>query len=455
MMKNFKKNRTMLFAVCVLSLFLLGTTIFAEDTTNITTLKVERSLPVQTLPAQTIPTAPVNIYKGSPQDDKPHLTQEQLEAIAIQPAKSRTVIPALLPLFKEESITYNDGTKYNGKTLKYRLHTPKNFEADKKYPLILWLHGVGETGDDNKMQLIHLHHIITYLTGKKERDFFLLVPQAPHNHAIWENYTYTLTLDEESSKRIAEYTPKEKDKYLETMKSNTFGGSAGVQASFIETDGKISGIKIGESFADVPFGYVFAMLDQVLRDYPVDRDCVTVSGLSSGGDGTWRALEARPDLFAAAVPLVSWSALNDDAIAAHPVLKKIPIWAIYSSDDNNVDSARADFERVANAGCNVKKSEFGVCGHNAWTPAMLQADIFSWLLSRGKKNGEYVAVTNTNVDPDDLRGIVEVATRNTTRPTLAPTPPQTVQPKIFTTQSPSVVIPSIEPHTVQTLPQTV
>jgi hypothetical protein len=125
-------------------------------------------------------------------------------------------------------------------------------------------------------------------------------------------------------------------------------------------------------------------------------------------------------MFAAAVPLVSWNAMTSNAIEKSPILKKIPVWAIYSSDDRSIDFAREEFERVEKAGCNVKKSEFGICGHNAWTPAMLQADIFAWMLSRSKKDGEYVAVYDPGVNPDALKGIIDVASRDTSKPVLAP-----------------------------------
>ncbi|MDR1290085.1 MAG: hypothetical protein LBK06_02670, partial [Planctomycetaceae bacterium] len=309
----------------------------------------------------------------------PALTQEQLEAISIQPAvifkeTGSRVVPAMLPLFKEESITYNVKDEYPRKNsvLKYRLHVPENMEKGKKYPLILWLHGAGEVGDDNKLQLVHLHHIITYLTGEKKRDFFLLVPQAPRNHASWDAGSYSQVLPKELTDTLSQ------NEIIEQYKSASEPRST---ISLTKMDDETV-LTISRPVDDSPLGYSFAMLDQVMKNYPVDKDRITVSGLSTGGDGTWRALERRPELFAAAVPLVSWDALTDGALSQSPVLKKIPIWAIYSSDDNGIDQARTDFERVEKAGCNVKKSEFGICGHNAWTPAMLQADIFSWLLSR-------------------------------------------------------------------------
>ncbi|MDR2171408.1 MAG: hypothetical protein LBP59_14795 [Planctomycetaceae bacterium] len=381
------------------------------------------------------PAAKPSTKSESSTESKQELTQEQIEAIAIQPNKSRKATAALFQYFKEESITYDLGTKYKGKTLKYRLHTPSKIEPGKKYPLILWLHGAGETGNDNKSSLAHLHHIITYLTGEKERDFFLLVPQAPKDHSNWNNNgSIVIHFSTEEGKRLANLSKEEKELALKSYtKSIIPQQNDATYYNFIEDDGVIIGIAFGELFEDSPLGYSLAMLDKAIQDYPVDVDRITVSGLSTGGDGTWRALERRPDLFAAAVPLVSWHALLDEEIKKSPILKQIPIWAIYSSDDNSIDFARSEFERIEKAGCNVKKSEFGVCGHNAWTPAMLQADIFTWLLSRGKKDGKYVAVMDVKVNPDDFQGIVEVATKDTRKPTLAPTPPPTVQ-KIATTQ---------------------
>ncbi|MDR1493665.1 MAG: prolyl oligopeptidase family serine peptidase [Planctomycetaceae bacterium] len=464
------------------------------------------------------------------------ITQDQLEAIAIQPASAfkatKNIPPAMLSLFKEETLNYTGKKKYRDTPLKYRLYVPENFEPNTKYPLILWLHGAGENGDDNELQLVHLHHNITYFTGKKKRDFFLLVPQAPKPNGwylsdysgtqtisktgfgsygsrttvrnnsllgqianaltkkkqsekkLWQNgnswldetnelhvsrtvrleqngttitktveiekIPYTIEVLSNNSRRIntnrndpnkvkeepviTEYENADWDKTLLEVQKEELITNMKRSYSFLGEDTEIGitvtydektenfTVKIStDSFIeDSPFGYSFAMVDEVVKKYPVDTNRITVSGLSSGGDGTWRALEMRPDLFAAAVPLVSWRALQPEEIEKSPVLKKIPIWAIYSSDDSGIDHARESFEQAESLGCNVKKSEFGVCGHNAWTPAMLQGDIFSWLLSRAKKDGEYVQVLDVNVNPDDMKGIVEAATRDNRQPTLAP-----------------------------------
>ncbi|MDR2704692.1 MAG: hypothetical protein LBC02_02830, partial [Planctomycetaceae bacterium] len=228
------------------------------------------------------------------------LTQEQLEAIAIQPATinketGSRVVPAMLPLFEEKSITYTGKEKYKDTVLKYRLHVPENIEQGKKYPLILWLHGAGEIGDDNKLQLVHLHHVITYLTGEKKRDFFLLVPQAPKQHAGWEAYSYNTHLAESLAKQLK--NPEMREKILKQYETS-FGSETKTSVSITEIDGETV-LTVSEPFEDSPIGFSFAMLDQVIQNYPVDTDRITVSGLSTGGDGTWRALERRPELFAA------------------------------------------------------------------------------------------------------------------------------------------------------------
>ena len=380
------------------------------------------------------------------------LSQEQLEAIAIQPANhwrdTQRVAPEMLPLFKEESITIGDNT------VKYRLHVPENMEPDKKYPLLLWLHGIGEVGTDNTLQLVHLHHIITYLTGENKRDFFLLVPQ----HVSGEHWARA----DQSTQTTFAHVPahiKDDEEALKTYKTNLIeqikasapdnaevtveerrhtttiqrrqGGVFGIGASVVSEEREelllFITIKTGDVDYNHPLERAYAMIDQISENYPVDRNRITVSGLSSGGDGTWRALERRPDLFAAAVPLVSWTALTDEAMEKSPILKKIPIWAIYSSDDRSIDYARAQFERAEKSGANVKKTEFGICGHNAWTPAMLQADIFAWLLSRAKDGDRFYAVYDPGVDPDALSGIIDVATRDTSpAPALAPAAGQEV-----------------------------
>ena len=52
--------------------------------------------------------------------------------------------------FESRTFTSPDGAK-----LPYRLLTPQHYEGGKKYPLVLFLHGAGERGQDNQAQIKH------------------------------------------------------------------------------------------------------------------------------------------------------------------------------------------------------------------------------------------------------------------------------------------------------------
>ena len=45
--------------------------------------------------------------------------------------------------------------KINNDSLPYRILLPKDFDPNKEYPLLVFLHGAGERGNDNENQLYH------------------------------------------------------------------------------------------------------------------------------------------------------------------------------------------------------------------------------------------------------------------------------------------------------------
>ena len=327
-----------------------------------------------------------------PRTDPPHkLTLAQLEAIAkLAPRVNKEgfrVHPAMLPLFRSMVLRYTGGT-YNNAPIRFRLHVPEPFQEGKKYPLVVWLHGAGECGSDNINQLSHLHHILPYLVGPKKRDFFLLAAQCPHTHGEWE-------------------APE--------ICSTTIRADGTAECHLVDDPAAL---------ADAPVAFTLAMVDAVKRQFPVDPDQITVAGLSTGGDGTWQIVQRRPELFAAAAPIVSWRSFPDKTLREKPLLKKIPIWAIYSSDDTSIDSARKEFERVREAGCNVHKTEFGVCGHRAWTPAMLQGDVFGWLISRAKDGPRYFAARPSGTLPETIGIFADVTEGDLAKRKPTPAPAQ-------------------------------
>src|SRR6185369_5377876 len=144
-------------------------------------------------------------------------------------------------------------TAPDGKLL-YRLLKPQNFDAAKKYPLVLLLHGAGERGDDNKSQLKWGGDTFTQPEAREKYPAFVLVPQCP------------------------------KDKKWVEM---DWGGTVGKAP---EDPGPTQKLLLG-------------MLDSVQKEFPIDNDRLYLTGLSMGGFGTWDLITRYPDKFAAAAPI--------------------------------------------------------------------------------------------------------------------------------------------------------
>ena len=64
------------------------------------------------------------------------------------------------------------------KGMPYRLMSPSNFDAARKYPVILSLHGAGGKGDDNRKQLKDWNFQIADKKNRTDHPCYLLVPQS-------------------------------------------------------------------------------------------------------------------------------------------------------------------------------------------------------------------------------------------------------------------------------------
>ena len=194
--------------------------------------------------------------------------------------------------FEAGSFTARDGT-----TLPYRLLAPARIEPGRRYPLVVQFHGSGAIGNDNRAQI--------------ERDFaarawaipairarhpaFVLVPQFPVRSA---NY------DDPVAPRSAIAAPA--------------------------------------------LSAALELIDAVIAQQPVDRTRVYVSGFSMGGSATWLSLLAKPDLFAAAVPI---GGIAPDRSRANE-LKRIPLLVLHGDADteNPIDADRAMVAAIRAAG---------------------------------------------------------------------------------------------------------
>ena len=120
---------------------------------------------------------------------------------------------------------------------------------------------------------------------------------------------------------------------------------------------------------------IIAFIEQLIREYNVDRDRVFLTGLSMGGYGTWFTAMARPDLFAAIVPVCG------GGMAWHAASLKMPIWVFHGACDGVVSPMQSD-EMVAAlkaCGADVRYSRLDGVGHDVWTYAYTE-ELLEWLL---------------------------------------------------------------------------
>ena len=86
--------------------------------------------------------------------------------------------PALFE--KQELISGSD-------TLRYRILYPVNYRPEKKYPLIVFLHGSGERGNDNELQLKHGGKLFAREDIRNNHPAIVIFPQCPKDSA-WSRF---------------------------------------------------------------------------------------------------------------------------------------------------------------------------------------------------------------------------------------------------------------------------
>jgi predicted peptidase len=169
----------------------------------------------------------------------------------------------------------------------YRLYEPK---AHSPRPLILFLHGGGECGTDNLLQLTGTLGAIKL--AERFPDMFVLAPQAPD---------YGISMQEMFEKMLSHGDP-----YRVCIGADTdIGiGDRGWNRDYV--------------------GRVCDLIRKLISQGKVDAERVYAIGMSLGGAGVITAVSVAPDLFAAAVPICP--SMNADS---YPLLANWPSIPVY------------------------------------------------------------------------------------------------------------------------------
>jgi predicted peptidase len=199
---------------------------------------------------------------------------------------------------------------------KYGLFVPLAYDANKAYPVIIFLHGMGEGGNDAHANM--------------------RVGLAPFVHDREETFPFICIFPQSSN-------------------------GSWDEDSDAATD-------------------VIAELDAVAKEYHVDADRVSLTGLSTGGYGTWAIGAKYKDRFAALVPMGTSSGDEKDAQS----LVDMPIWAFHNSGDMfaGVWNDTSMVAKVNSLGGHAKINTYGAMGHDVWETVYAQGELFDWLLAQ-------------------------------------------------------------------------
>lgn len=228
--------------------------------------------------------------------------------------------------------------KHSGQNFNFWESLPENYDSNKKYPLIIFLHGRGERGDgtddsaDNMLTWGPLRHIKngrfnSFDYQGKEYAFIVIAPQLNKPQSIWE-----------------------------------------------------------PDFVDQVINYA-------LLNYAVDASRVYLTGLSMGGNGTW--VYAYSDFnsqnkLAAIVPIASWGDTNK---ACRIASREIPVWAFHGVDDNVIsfDRGRSIYEAAKSCTQNnypeINFTAYQDTKHDSWKKAydvrneFHTPNVYQWMLS--------------------------------------------------------------------------
>ena len=214
-------------------------------------------------------------------------------------------------------------------TLLYRQLFP-DANSLRKYPLVIFLHGSGERGNDNEAQL--KWGVMNFATDQNMmlHPAFVIAPQCPRN-MTW--------------------------------------------ADFNRANAKL------EPGPTKPMELLFGLIHKLIKTLPIDSNRIYITGLSMGGYGTYDAIERHPNLFAAAVPVCGGGDTSKVSSIIH-----LPIWIVHGAEDPAVSPQYSldMLNALTKAGAHPGFTQYPEVGHFSWLGAYSDALIMEWLFRQHK-----------------------------------------------------------------------
>lgn len=207
--------------------------------------------------------------------------------------------------------------------LDYLLFLPEGYKKSdaKKWPLMLFLHGAGERGTN--VEKVAVHGPPKIVKTKKDFPFVLVSPQCPADR-VWR--------DDE----------------------------------------------------------LLALLDNVIARHKIDTNRVYLTGLSMGGYESWSLGTKYPERFAAMAPICGGGeqiAVLLSSRQKKAALNSLGVWAFHGAKDPVVplEESQRMTNALMRAGCkDVKLTVYPEDGHDSWTHAYEEPEIWNWFLAHSR-----------------------------------------------------------------------
>jgi predicted esterase len=235
--------------------------------------------------------------------------------------------------------------------MNWRAIFPAGYDKNnpQKYPMIVMLHGAGESGrswtgvydyattdpryDNNGHNLLHggsEHRTAVNRAPSDSRAFpgIVIFPQVSHNGS-WES-----------------------------------GWSSGV----LKTNGTMAA----------------TIIEYMIATYNADANRVYLHGLSNGAKGTWDLSSKRPDLFAAILPM---SGVGTNRTEMSKIHNTTAVWLFQGGTDTNPTQSGGQtmINSIIAEGGNPRFTVYPNTGHGTWGQAYNEPDFFSWMLAQDKR----------------------------------------------------------------------
>ena len=227
--------------------------------------------------------------------------------------------------------------------LPYRILYPMSFDTSKKYPLLIFLHGAYEKGNDNESQLDIGGRYFLIDSNRRNYPAVIIFPQCPVND-LWA--------------------------YFDTE---------------LDSLGRLKRAIFPFRKEPTTVTYLLKQLIDSLRKLSfIDANRVYIGGLSQGGMGVFDMVARYPEIFAAGFPICGAGKVSTSSKFA----KQTALWIFHGGDDDVVPVyfSRQFYHKLKRLGADVTYTEYPGVKHNSWVNAFREKDLLPWLFSKSKND---------------------------------------------------------------------